>query len=96
MNWIRRKVQPRLRAMALASIVLPVPGHVLDQEVAAAQQRDEREADLVVLADDDALDVGEDRVADLLDVAHRTPVVCGQTPRASRVRPVDAGGRYVR
>ena len=46
--------------MALARTVLPVPGHVLDQQVAAAQQRDEREADLVVLADDDALDVGED------------------------------------
>ena len=26
MNWIRRKVQPRLRAMAFASTVLPVPG----------------------------------------------------------------------
>ena len=26
MNWIRRNVQPRLRAIALASTVLPVPG----------------------------------------------------------------------
>ena len=26
MNWMRRKEQPRLRAMALASTVLPVPG----------------------------------------------------------------------
>ena len=82
MNWIRRKVQPRLRAIALARTVLPVPGHVLDQQVAAAQQRDEREADLVVLADDDALDVGEDLVPDLLDVAHRTPVVVRPPPRA--------------
>ena len=55
--------------MALARTVLPVPGHVLDQQVAAAQQRDQGEADLVVLADDDALDVGEDLVAGLLDLA---------------------------
>jgi len=52
-------------------------GHVLDQQVPAAQEGDQREADLVMLADDDALDVGEDLVARLLDVAHRTPVVCG-------------------
>ena len=42
--------------------------HVLDQEVAAAQQRDERQPDLVVLADDHALDVGEDLLAGLLKV----------------------------
>ncbi len=47
------------------------PRDVLDQEVAAAQQRDQGEADLVVLADDDALDVGEDLVAGFLDLAHR-------------------------
>ena len=69
MNWMRRNEQPRLRAIALARTVLPVPGHVLDQEVAPAQQRDEGEADLVVLADDDALDVGDDLVAGLLDLA---------------------------
>ena len=73
MNWIRRKVQPRLRAIALARTVLPVPGHVLDQEVAAAEERDEREADLVVLADDHALDVGEDLLAGLLKVRHQAP-----------------------
>ena len=55
--------------MALARTVLPVPGHVLDQQVAAAQQRDQRQADFVVLADDDALDVGEDLVAGFLDLA---------------------------
>ena len=60
MNWMRRKLQPRLRAIALASTVLPVPGHVLDQQVAPAQEGDQGEADLVVLADDDALDVGQD------------------------------------
>ena len=57
--------------MALARTVLPVPGHVLDQQVALAQQRDEREPHLVVLADDHALDVGEDAIARLLDPAHR-------------------------
>ena len=57
--------------MALARTVLPVPGHVLDEQVAAAQQRDEREPDLVVLADDDALDVGEDLVPGFLDLRHR-------------------------
>ena len=69
MNWIRRNEQPRLRAIAFASTVLPVPGHVLDEQVAAAQQRHQGEADFVVLADDDALDVGEDLVAGLLDLA---------------------------
>ena len=48
-------------------------GHVLDQEVAAAQQRDESEADFVVLADDHALDVGEDLLAGLLKVRHQAP-----------------------
>ena len=57
--------------MALARTVLPVPGHVLDEQVAAAQQGDQGEADLVVLADDDALDVGEDLVAGFLDLRHR-------------------------
>ena len=90
MNWMRRKVQPRLRAIALASTVLPVPGHVLDQEVAAAQQRDEREADLVVLADDDALDVGEDLVAGLLDLRHQPLSRCGGV--AGALRPGRASG----
>ena len=47
------------------------PGHVLDQEVTAAQQRDEGEAHLVVLADDDAFDIGEDSIAGFLDLGHR-------------------------
>src|SRR4029078_3033338 len=44
--------------------------HVLDQQMALAQERDEREADLIVLADDDPLDVGDDSVAGLLDGWH--------------------------
>ena len=55
--------------------------HVLDQQVAAAQERDEGEADLVVLADDDALDVGEDLVAGLLDVVIGLPST-GAAPAA--------------
>ena len=47
--------------------------HVLDQEVAAAQERDERQPDFVVLADDHALDVGEDLLASLLKVGHQAP-----------------------
>ena len=82
MNWIRRKEQPRLRAIALARTVLPVPGHVLDQQVAAAQQRDEGEADLVVLADDDALDVGEDLVAGFLDLASSASLAGSRRRRA--------------
>ena len=37
----------------------------------AAQERDEGEPDFVVLADDDALDVGEDSIAGFLDLGHR-------------------------
>ena len=40
---------------------LPGAGDILDQEVTAAEEGDEGEADLVVLPDDDALDVGDDR-----------------------------------
>ncbi len=56
-------------------------GHVLDQQVALAQQRHESQADLVVLAHDDALNVGDDLLARLLDLSHS---------RASRVRKTSA------
>ena len=48
-------------------------GHVLDQEVAAAEEGDEGEPDLVVLADDDVFDIGEDLLARLLQVRHQAP-----------------------
>ena len=70
-NWIRRKEQPRLRAIALASTVLPVPGHVLDEQVSATEEGHEGQADFVMLADDDAFDVGQDAVAGFLDLGHR-------------------------
>ena len=51
-------------------------GDVLDQQVALAQQRDERQADLVMLADDDALDVGDDLV-DRFPDGHGRPLLDG-------------------
>ena len=73
---VRRELDPPERAAEapgdrLGEDRLAGPGHVLDEEVAAAQQGHQGEADLVVLADDDALDVGEDLVAGLLDLGHR-------------------------
>ena len=65
------------------------PGDVLDQQMAAAQQRDQGEADLMVLADDDAFDIGEDLVAGFLDLAHR-PL---SRSRALRVAPGSGRGR---
>ena len=49
------------------------PGHVLDQQVAAAQQCNQREANLVMLAHDHAFDIGDDLLARLLDLRHRPP-----------------------
>jgi hypothetical protein len=41
--------------------------------VAAAQQRDQGEPDLMMLADDHALDVGKDLLSGQLQVGHRAP-----------------------
>ena len=59
-NWMRRTEQSMLRASDLASIVLPTPGHVLDEQVPLGEQHHQRQADDVGLALDDALDVGRD------------------------------------
>ena len=56
-----RRVERRLRDARIT----------LDQHVTAAQQGNQGEADLVMLADDHAFDVGENPVAGLLDLAHR-------------------------
>ena len=53
------------RASALASMVLPTPGHVLDEQVALGEQHGQRQPDDLGLALDDLLD----RLAD--------PVRCG-------------------
>ena len=81
-NWMRRKMQPMLWLSALASIVLPTPGHVLDQDVALAEQRHERHPHLDVLADDHALDAGDHPLGGLLDVLHGlllSPIRAGGT-----------------
>ena len=49
-NWMRRTVQSIERASALASIVLPTPGHVLDEQVALGEQHGDGGADDVRLA----------------------------------------------
>ncbi len=69
-NWIRRKraaeaARDRLREHGLAGA-----GHVLDQEVAAAEQGDEGQLDLGVLADDHSFDVRDNPVAGFLDLGH--------------------------
>ena len=46
----RPKRPPSAAARLLASRVLPVPGQVLDQQVAAGEQRHQRQAHHVVLA----------------------------------------------
>ena len=49
-NWTRRTVQSMERARALLSIVLPTPGHVLDEQVPLGEQHHERGPDDVGLA----------------------------------------------
>ena len=71
MNWMRRTGQSMDRASALASMVLPTPGHVLDQQVALGEQHGQGEADDVALALDHRLDRladpvrGEDQIIEL-------------------------------
>lgn len=51
---MRLNEQESERASALASVVLPTPGHVLNEHVAFAQQRREHQFDHVVFAHDSA------------------------------------------
>ena len=55
-NCTRCQARPSTCASACASVVLPTPGHVLDQQVAARQQAGEAQADLRRLAEDDRLE----------------------------------------
>ena len=57
--------------MALARTVLPVPGTSSISRWPRHSRAHQGEADLVVLADDDAFDVGEDLVPGFLDLGHR-------------------------
>src|SRR5690606_9694854 len=72
---IGRELDPPERAAEapgarLGGAGLAGPRHGLAEQTAATHARDERESDLVVLADDDALDVREDLLAGLLDLGH--------------------------
>jgi hypothetical protein len=58
---MRAYLSPSVVASAWASVDLPTPGNVLDQEVAARQQACERQTQRLTLADDDAVELGEDR-----------------------------------
>ena len=79
-NWIRRTEQSIERASALASMVLPTPGHVLDQQVALGEQHHQGEVDRAALALDDALDGRPDPTHHLDHVAE------GVRPRCSSRR----------
>ena len=58
-NCTRCQASPSTCASACARVVLPTPGHVLDQQVAARQQAGEAQADLRRLAEDDRLERGQ-------------------------------------
>ena len=74
---IRRELDPPERAAeasgdGLGEDRLAGAGHVLDQQVPLAQQPDERQPHLVVLAHDHALYVGDDLFSRFLDLGHVT------------------------
>ena len=54
MNCTRRKSPEKQRASALASVVLPTPGHVLHEEVVAGEEGDEDVVEGLVLSEDHA------------------------------------------
>ncbi len=59
MRW---KSSPRVLASACASVVLPTPGKILDQQMPACEQAGKRQADLVFLAEDDAADLNDNGI----------------------------------
>ena len=54
MNWMRTKLAPMRRASVLDGQRLGEARHALDEDVAAAEQRDQQAVDELALADDDA------------------------------------------
>ena len=78
----------RLREHGLAGA-----GHVLDQEVAATEQRDEREADFVMLADDDAFDIRDDAFAGFPGSSSLAVALAAAFPRRATPRVTEADGR---
>ena len=59
-NWMRLNEQSMTSAMVRTSIVLPRPGHALEQDVAVGEQAGQRLADELALADDDPADLALD------------------------------------
>ena len=90
MNWIRRTLASIEAASALARVVLPTPGHVLDQQVPLGEQHDQRQPDDVVLALDHAADVRRDPCAHRGDVDRRTGRSVGGSCRLRHVSTVRA------
>ncbi len=73
---MRRNEQPIDLAIELRQHRLAHAGHIFDQEVSLAQQRDEGHLYLMALADDHLFDVLDDRLRhgdDYLGVVH---VIC--------------------
>src|SRR5207249_455820 len=67
---VRRELDPPKRAAhrarkRLRQHCLADAGHVLDQYVTLAEQRDEGELDLVALSDDDMFDIDDDLFAEI-------------------------------
>ena len=62
MNWMRWNVVWIVSASVLHRERLREAGHALEQHVAAGEQADEQALDHVVLADDAARDLFEDRL----------------------------------
>ena len=88
---VRRELDPPERAAeaagdGLREHRLAGPGHVLDEQVPTTEERHEGEADFVMLADDDALDVGQDAVTGFLDLGHRPLSLAPSTDRAGRTQ----------
>ena len=72
-NWMRLKLASTDRASALASVVLPVPGKILQQDVAAAGKRGQQLARRGRLALHDPGDIGRDP---LVNLARRLVAAC--------------------
>ena len=76
-HWMRDGTAPSIDwAIARASTVFAVPGHVLEEHVPAARERAQDEPDLLGLAVDDRLDV-------LAQAAWRSPAARATRPSAS-------------
>ena len=62
-NWTRLKPSPLASANERAVRVFASPGHVLEQHVAIGEQAEQDELELLALADDCPLDLGQQALA---------------------------------